>query len=288
MKTLILLIYVLPICTFGQIVTFRDYKKEETFKYKLTTEVYRNEKMASKCISISEHKVINNNHVFWEELKWLQKISYTPTDTIFLDSIAQKIQPYKISLSPKGKVTLPKLTVPEMTGEITDLNTFYVAVAPALNAQKLTSKKPVYINKKLRQGNFADSIDIIYGTDCLFVTQKLISINKQFSVIETNFSPPSSFCLTPLIDTVGKKWLPQFNNIQFIKKSTSNKVNLFWGIESFNIKSKINNKNGQIVEASMTNILNLRMRYNSSQDLTTYAVEMPVTIKRILKLELIK
>jgi hypothetical protein len=30
------------------------------------------------------------------------------------------------------------------------------------------------------------------------------------------------------------------------------------------------------------------MRYNSSQDLKTYAIEMPVTIKRIIKLELIE
>jgi hypothetical protein len=38
----------------------------------------------------------------------------------------------------------------------------------------------------------------------------------------------------------------------------------------------------------MTNKLNLRMRYNASGDLNTYAAEMSLTIKRDLKLELVK
>jgi hypothetical protein len=52
--------------------------------------------------------------------------------------------------------------------------------------------------------------------------------------------------------------------------------------------SKIDNQNGQIVEASMDNRLKLRMRYNASPDLKTYDVEMPVTLRRNLKLELLK
>lgn len=43
-----------------------------------------------------------------------------------------------------------------------------------------------------------------------------------------------------------------------------------------------------IIDASMENTLNLQMRYNSSKDLQTYAVQMPVKIKRVLKLQLIK
>jgi hypothetical protein len=287
MKSILIFVCIFPFYSFGQIIKFRDYKKGETFKYKLTTEVYRNDKFASISISISKHTVVKNGSLFSEELSWLQKCSSTGKDTVHLDSIAKKIKPYTISLSPKGKVLLPKLTVPEMTGDITDLNTFYVAVAPALNAQKLTSNKPVFTNEKLRQGNFADSIEVLEGTDCLQVTQNLISTNKQYSVVETKFTSPSSFCLTPLADTIGRKSFEQYNNIQFVRKGEGDKVNLFWGVESFTIISKVNNANGQIIEASMINSLTLRMRYNSSRDLKTYAVEMPITIKRILKLELV-
>jgi len=37
----------------------------------------------------------------------------------------------------------------------------------------------------------------------------------------------------------------------------------------------------------MTNFLKLRMRYNVSKDLKTYAAEIPFTITRNLKLELL-
>ena len=288
MKPLFIFIYLLPFYSFGQVIKFREYKSGETFKYRLTTEVYRNDKFASKTVSVCGHHVIKNGSLFSEELKWLQKTSFTAKDTVLLDSIAQKIQPYTISLSPKSKVLLPRLTVPEMTGDITDLNTFYVALSPALNAQKLTSDKPVFINEQLIQGNFADGIEVLEGTDCLQVTQQLISTNKQYSVVETKFTSPPAFCLTPLLDSIGRKSFDQYNNIQFVRKGEGDKVNLFWGVESFTITSKINNANGQLIEASMTNHLNLRMRYNASKDLKTYAIEMPITIKRTLQLELIK
>ena len=289
MKSLIfLLLFLFPLVSDGQIVKFRDYKKGETFKYRLTTEVHRNEKFASKTVAISKHEVVKNTNYLSDQVSWLHKTSYTLKDTVNLDSVAQKVKPYRISLSPKGKVLLPKLDVAGMTGEITDLNTFYVALAPALNAQKLSSNTPEVINDELRKGNFADSIEVLYGTDCLQIKQKLIKTDKKFSTVETIFAPPSSLCLTPLIDTIGKKTFDQFNNIQFIRKSEGNKVNLFWGVETFTITSKIDNKNGQIVEASMTNILNLKMRYNATQDLKEYAVELPITIKRTLKLELLK
>jgi hypothetical protein len=288
MKSILLFTLLIPLFSFSQAVKFRRYKEGEILKYRLTTEVYRNDKFASKTISISEHTVVKDTGFLSEEVKWLHKTSYTPKDTVYLDSVAQKVKPYEISLSPQSKVLLPKLTVPEMAGDITDLNTFYVALAPALNAQKLSAKNPVFTDDKLRQGNFADSIEVLYGTDCLQVTQKLITTNKHYTVVETIFAPPSSFCLTPLVDTIRKKSLDRYNNIEFVRKSEGGKVNLFWGVETFIVTSKVSNVNGQIVEASMTNLLTLRMRYNASQDLKTYTVEMPVTIRRTLKLELLK
>jgi hypothetical protein len=288
MSKILLLLLLIPSSSFSQAVKFRQYKEGEIFRYKLTSEVYSNDKFAGKTVSVSEHKVVKDTGFLSEEIKWLSKTSYTPKDTIVMDTIAQKVRPYRVSLSPKGKVLLPELTVPEMVGDITDLNTFYVAIAPALNAQKLSSKNKSIQNKEIRKGNFADGIVILYGTDCMQVTQQLISTTKQYSVVETRFTPPSFLCLNPLIDTIGKKTFGYPNNIQMIRKSTGDKVNLLWGVEQFTITSKIDNTNGQIIDASMNNMLTLRMRYNSSQDLKTYAIEMPVTIKRIIKLELIE
>lgn len=285
---LLLLIFLLPMISFSQTVRYRQYKPGEISRYKLTAEVYRDDKFTGKSVSISEHKVVEGSGALVEKISWLSKISFTPGDTTNLDSIAKRVNPYNISLSPRGKVILPKLTIPEMVGDITDLNTFFVAIAPALNIHKLSSKTPTFINDKPIQGNFADGIKILYGTDCIEVTQHLSSTTKKYSVIRTDFTPPAFFCLTPLLDTIAKKTFDHPNNFQMIQKGTGDKVNLFWGVETFTITSKIDNKNGQVIEAAMTNVLTLRMRYGSSQDLKNFAIEMPIRIKRNLSLELVR
>jgi hypothetical protein len=288
MLKIIVLLFLIPRLSYSQTVPFRKYKQGEVLKYRLTSTAYRNDKFSGKTISVAEHRVIKDAPVFLEQIRWLSKISFTPKDTTLLDSVAQSVSPYSISLSPQSKVLLPKLTIPEMVGDITDLNTFYVAIAPALNAQKLSRHNKSFSNDELRQGNFADSIVIVYGTDCIVVTQTLLELTKKFSVIETRFSPPPSFCLTPLLDTVAGKSFDQFNNIQMIQKGADGKLNLFWGVENFTIITKIDARSGKILHATMTNNLTLRMRYNASQDLKTYAVEMPVTVKRLLELELLQ
>jgi hypothetical protein len=285
-KALLFFSMLFPTTAFAQIAT-RKYKAGDSYKYRLTTEAWRNDKYSGKTISIAAHHVVRDGKSLAEEIKWVSKINYNEKDTVRLDSIATKVAPYRISLSSQGQVLLPKLSVPEMVGEVTDLNTFFVAVAPASNAHKVSAKNPGYKNAEPRQGNFADSIFILYGTDCIEVSQHFIAADEKFTTIRTDFSPPASFCLTPLLDTVAKKMFDQPNNFQMIQKGGADKVNFFWGVESFTITSKIDNKTGAIIEASMENSLNLQMRYNASKDLQSYAVQMPFTIKRKLKLELV-
>jgi hypothetical protein len=276
-----------PVFVFSQ-VAYRKYAIGDTYKYRLTTEVYRNDKYSGKTISVSEHRVVSDGGVLTEEIKWLSKTSINGADTQRLDSIARRVSPYRVSLLPEGKVLLPKLTIPQMVGEITDLNTFFVAVAPASDAHKLSAKDPVIRNPVPRQGNFADSVTILYGRDCIGMSQHFISTNKQYTVIRTDFTPPDSFCLTPLLDTVTRKTFSHPNNFQMIQRGSGTYQNVFWGVEQFTITSKIDNKTGAIIDATMENTLSLRMRYNTTPDLKTYVAEMPVTIKRVLHLELLK
>lgn len=288
MRKYLLVTLLLPLASFSQTVPYRQYKPGEASRYILTSEVYRNEKFAGKTISVAELRAVKDSAFVSEEIKWLSKVSFTAKDTVNLDSIAQKVKPYKISLSPNGNVPLPKLTIPEMVGDITDLNTFFVAIAPALNCQKLTKSNRDFKNAETRQGNFTDSLVILYGTDCIEITQHLVEVTNKYVLVRTDFTPPSSFCLKPLLDTMAVSLFGHPNNFQMIQKDAADKVNVFWGVESFSITSKINRKNGKLQEAAMTNVLDLRMRYNSSKDLKDYAVEMPISIKRKLKLELLK
>lgn len=283
----LIIVFLFPALGYSQFPV-RKYKAGETYKYKLTTDEYQNDKYSGKTISISEHHIVNGSGLLAEEIKWVSKTSYEGANTVRLDSIAKTVAPYRISLLPAGKVPLPKLSISEMVGEITDLNTFFVAVSPALNAQKLSAENRDFKNTDFQQGHFADSITILYGTDCIQVSQHLLSSDKKYTTIRTDFTPPDSFCLSPLLDTVTKKMYDQPNNFQMIRKGTGDKVNFFWGIESFSITSKLDNKTGIIMEASMENMLTLQMRYNASPDLKTYTLQMPVKIKRVVKLELLK
>jgi hypothetical protein len=73
-----------------------------------------------------------------------------------------------------------------------------------------------------------------------------------------------------------------------IRKGQGDQVNLLWGVEEFTITSTIDNRTGQLLKADMINLLSLHMRYNSTTDLKTYDAEIPLTIKRVLHLSLVK
>jgi len=288
MFKLTIFLLLLPLSSYTQTIGYRKYTEGAVFSYKLTTTAYRNDQLTGTTISVSRHRVVKHKGLFLEEISWQRKTTSTGQHAINQDTLALKVPPYKVSLSPKGKVLLPALTVPGMVGEITDLNTFYVAIAPALKVQNLSLQNRSFVNSELRQGNFADSVVILYGTDCIQVTQTLLQLEKEYAVIETKFTPPPSFCLVPLLDTVAGKSFGQFSNIQMIQKAPGGKQNLFWGVEEFTITSTIGLKSGEIRHAVMDNHLTLRMRCDITPDLKSYAVETPVTIKRRVELELMR
>ena len=280
------LILCLPLFTNSQNIKYRNYKEGEVIRYRLTTESNQGDKK-TRTVSIAELKVVPDSGYYSEEVRWLSKINYS-NDSVNLDDVAKSVTPYRISMDPKGSVQLPKLDVPEMVGEITDLNTFFVAISPAFNIGKL-SRTNAHISKpELVQGKFGDGKLIQKGEDCLKVSVTLLSQDAKYSTVQTQFMPPPKSCLSPLLDTIGKQTFQAPNNFQMVRKADGDLVNLLWGVESFTIITKIENKTGRIVEANMTNTLTLRMRYNSSQDLQKYAAEIPVTISRNLRLEPIK
>jgi hypothetical protein len=283
-----MLILLLPLSAFSQGIKMREYKVGTETEYRLTSESYNNDKFSGKSISVARLTVVADSAILSEEIKWLSKTSFSDKDTINKDKAAQSIDPYRISLLPTGKILLPKLNNPEMVGDITDLNTFFVAVSPALHIDSLNRKSPVYKNEKTTSGNFADGVRILKGSDCTEVTQTLVKKTKKYTIVKTDFLPPLANCLVPLLDTIAKKVLEYPNNFQMVQNAQAGKVNLIWGNESFTIITKIDNKDGKVLDATMTNVLNLRMRINASADLQTYAVEIPYKILRNLKLELIK
>ena len=67
--------------------------------------------------------------------------------------------------------------------------------------QKLMFQKPVHTKAELRQGNFADSLVILFGTNCIEVTPSLPEAKKLRNCKNRIYLPLSS-CLLPLTDTM--------------------------------------------------------------------------------------
>jgi len=287
MKLLLWLACLIPGMGLSQSIKFRKYKKGQVFRYQLTTESFRNNQPDARSIAVSKHTVVEDSGSFAEEIKWESKTVYSGNDILRLDSLTQKIPLYKISLAPGGQLRIPPLTVPEMTGEITDLNTFYLAISPPLHSHLLGPNRLSFRDTILK-GNFADGKQILSGEDCIQVTQKLVIRDKAITIIQTSFDPPAQMGIIPLVDTIGKQSFYWPNNFQMVRNAGGDKVNLIWGVEEFDITSTLDNSTGQLLKAEMINLLNLRMRYNCSQDLKTYEAEIPLQIRRVLHLILLK
>lgn len=286
-KTTLLLVLIYSQITSAQRIKDRVYTPGKIFTYQLTTQTWRNNQPDARSVAVSLHTVTEENKIPGEKVRWMLKTVYSQKDTVVMDTIAQRVTPYFISLDPKGTLAIPPLTIPSMTGEITDLNTFYVAISPLLHCDRLSKKNPSFSDSILH-GNFADGREIIRGEDRIQVTQKLIDQNKKTTIIETSFTPPATLSITPMIDTIGKQTFDVPNNFQMVRKGIGDKVNLLWGVETFVITSTIDNDTRQLLKAEMTNNLQLRMRFNSAPDLSTYDAEIPLTIKRVLDLQLVK
>lgn len=271
----------------AQVVPFRKYRAGERYQYRITTESVRNGKSTGKSVAVSEHIVTKDSIGFSERIRWLGKKVYEGDSILNQDSIAHQVAEYNISLSPSGKLLLPSLDNPGMVGEITDLNTFYVAISPALNAQKLTVRQKLVKNPETREGNFADNKRILFGKDCMVVTQELLRDNGAFVELKTIFSPPGKSCMQLLADTAVKLHSNDSINFQMIQKGGGEKVNYFWGVESFEITSKIEKRTGKIIEATMVNVLDLKMLYNSDPDLKKFDAALPVSIRRVVRVELV-
>ncbi len=85
----------------------------------------------------------------YDEVRWISKKVYTTKDTLEHTTELNNTSPYRISLHPKGKLDIPPIQDAGMTGEITDFNTFFVAISPSWASMHCTS--PVTCSKNLNR-----------------------------------------------------------------------------------------------------------------------------------------
>lgn len=266
----------------------RKYRKDEISRYRMTTNVVHNGKWQSTIVAICELRTVTDStNIPYEEVKWISKKLYTAKDTTDKSSQLDRTLPYRISLHPNGKLDIPPIRDAEMTGEITDFNTFFVAISPKLGIGSFQKPGDKFTKPENVQGNFANGKDILKGEDCLAVTSTLLSASKEKAVIQTDFQPPSINCLNYYSKDMNQPVAGDtINNFQMVR-AASGKVNLFYGREYFLITSTVRTKDGKLQQASMTNALRLNLKLNCSSDYNDCQNTFPFSIYRTISLELL-
>ena len=232
--------------------------------------------------------VTGNDGVPYDEVRWISKKVYTATDSSDQTTEATQVTPYRISLDSKGQLNLPPVLVASMTGEITDFNTFFVAVSPKMGLDHLQKKGDVYVQQDMIKGDFANRKDILKGNDCLAVHTRLTGIAKDNIQVETSFLPPTNTCLEFLTNDMNQAVAADtLNNFQMVKPFGARKFNVLYGNEYFIINSTLQQKDGKLQQATMKNQLSLKIKLNCDDQYANCQSAMPFSIVRNLKLELL-
>jgi len=268
----------------------RKYISGEHDRYRMTTDVVHNGKWQSTIIAVCELQVKKDSKgIPYDEVHWISKKVITEKDTIDKSDEAKKVTPYRISLHPEGELNLPKLDIADMTGEITDFNTFFVAISPKLGIGKLKKEGDTYIQKEPVKGDFANGKDILLGNDCIAVTLTLTGNTNDNILLQTLFMPPKDTCLHYLTDDLRQPVIADtINNFQMVRSFANNRVNVLYGRENFVIKSTVRKKDGKLTQANMTNNLVLKIRLACDDQYNNCQGTMPFTIYRTLQLERLK
>lgn len=282
----------IPLCSLSQQKLpdlTRKYRTGDVYRYRMTTHVVHNDKWQSTIEAVCELKVgMDSDKVPYEEVKWISKKVITAKDTTEYPEEIKNTTPYRISLHSGGRLDLPAIQEAGMTGEITDFNTFYVAISPRLGIGQLHKQYDSFTRAENVIGNFSNGKDILKGEDCLQATAVLQSIMEDQAVIQTDFIPPATQCLQYFTAEMTKPVAGgTINNFQMVRAAANNKVNLFYGNERFNINSTVSRKDGKLLSALMSNSLLLQLKLNCGQDYTECQHTMPFTINRRIRLELI-
>lgn len=267
----------------------RKYKTGEIFRYRLTMDEYHDGKWNSKLISVCELKTfVDSSGIPYDEVRWTSKKTFTAKDTVDGTKEALAVKAFRLSSAPGGTMKIPKIEIPGMTEPIQDLITFFVAVSPQLGTTELKKKGDSIINKDLVKADFSNGHPIILGDDCFQVTKQLVDVTKKKLQIKVSFLPPAQSCFNYILDEIKQPVVKDVaNNFQMLQETGNDKLNVQWGLEKFIINSSNRRSDGKIVNATMSNTLNLKLKINCNKEYKDCQGEVIFLMQRNLRLELL-
>jgi hypothetical protein len=152
----------------------------------------------------------------------------------------------------------------------------------------LQKKGDRFQKKEPVKGDFSNGKDIVKGMDCLQVSMTFIDENKEQVKLFTTFQPPADSCLNYLLEEMRTPVVKDtINNFQMVRNMNNGAYGVFYGREFFDINTTIKKKDGKITQATMYNLLSLKVKQHCDYEYKNCRLEIPGTIKRELVLELL-
>lgn len=239
----------------------RVYSGGNGWSYELTTTVWHDGVFEKREVGLSNHEVLAD--AAGEQVRWTSLTVEAPEGTFTDESeAAQSVPPYEMSLATSDEMVMPDLVVPEMTGMITDLFTYYVAVSSSLGVTEVHEPGDVYTGGEPVVGDWSDDLGTPVGQDCIVPSIELVDLDeaRDLARFETRFEVPDTpDCLewvheswsTPVVDG-------QMNNFQQVVDVEGDMFAMY-GVEWFTIRTDVDASDGRILEATMDNRLDLQL-----------------------------
>lgn len=261
----------------------------QTKRYQLTTTERHNGQLQPITIALCEMTSgLDAAGVPYEVIKWVNFRTIKGTDTIDNHELALTVKPYRISLHPKGKLTLPEIDVPGMAQSISDLHMFCFTIGPYMGLSML--KKPgdrFYLPMQVA-ADLANGSSIIAGRRCLTANNSLTAISNGILHVKSELRPPKVPCLRFLLNDMNSPVVRDtVNNLQMVRPAAAGRVNVLWGREYFNINNSIDQSTGILLKSVMLNDLRLKIKTACDAAYQHCQREVPLWIERKLTLLLL-
>ena len=106
-------------------------------------------------------------------------------------------------------------------------------------------------------------------------------------MLTSSFAPPAQPCLSFLTPDMNTPIIKDtINNFQMVMQLGPEKYLVQYGREFFYINSMVEKSDGKITNATMYNILDLKLKINCDKEYKNCQIETPFSEQRNLKLEL--
>jgi len=262
----------------------RVYRAGSQFDYTLATRVEHNGKPASTSVAFAHDLVVSKAGVPFDEVTFtqLKECAETGTSTCkVLDAYARQVPPFFLSLAADGSIAVPHVAAPQMTGSVTDLVTYWVAMSAKMGIANLHKPGDHLLVPTPISGNWANGASIPLGRDYLAVTEQLLDMTPDTVTFRSSFQPPPNPGLS-----MAHAWMrapvagATPNNFEQVIDQGNAGATVMWGHEAFTILTTVDRNSGVILRAQMENNLELRMRIGCTADATHCGPAMPFTIAR--------